>query len=190
LRRVEDSHVEGAMMVNGFVVAAGLLISVFAWSGATKVRHPLPPALAMARFGVVRGIHPGLGRSVGLLEVLIAALLLLFPTGPAPLVMAVGLLALFEFLIIRTLRSSDRFPCACFGGDDEVLSAWTAVRTGALLTVAAVATAVATLVSIPSVSLATSVEGVVIGALGLCIASLLSDLRRVRPFSVRLGSDV
>jgi len=172
------------------VVSAGLLVAVLAVSGAVKVRHPLPPALAMARFGVVRGIHPGLGRSLGLAELAIAGSVYLFPARPEPLVLVVGLLAVFEFLIIRTLRTGGRFPCACFGDESEVLSAWTAMRTGALLLVAVVATGVAALEDIPSISAGRSTEGVVVGALGLCVAALFSGLSRLRPFSVRVQSDV
>jgi hypothetical protein len=115
------------------------LAGVFAYAGVTKLRRPWPSALALVDFGLMTRARRDAGRAVGLAEAATAVLLVM----PAPVSLlgaaaAVGLLGTFTVLLARSLRRGERFPCSCFGQDDDDLSPATLLRTSALLGLALV----------------------------------------------------
>jgi hypothetical protein len=164
---------------------SGLLAAVFATSGALKVRHPFPSALALRRFGLVRRLRPRLGRALGAAELALAAALIFSPRPQVPLLLAAILLLAFVVLIGRALLRGERFACGCFGEGAETISWTTAGRTASLLGAAALAlgAALTTGVEIP---LEIRVQGASLGVLALGAVALGLELRRTRPFSTRL----
>ena len=113
-------------------VGAWVLALIFLWSGATKLRRPRLAAMAMVDFGVVRRPVTGLGLALGLVEVGLGLVLLTgLLAGPA-LGVATLLLGLFTVLLARSLAAGAEFPCQCFGGEDDAISARTLARTGGL----------------------------------------------------------
>ncbi len=63
---------------------AGFVAAVLLWSGVVKIRRPVPAALAMTRFGLVREVHRRAGSALGLAEAGLGIALLVWPRSPAP----------------------------------------------------------------------------------------------------------
>jgi hypothetical protein len=111
-------------------IAVWLLAAVFAISGIAKLHRPIPAAVAMMNFGVLRSIRPEAARALGVAEISVAATLSLdLYVG---LVVAAALLATFVALLVRALTQGRRFGCGCFSSVETPLSGWTLARTASL----------------------------------------------------------
>jgi signal transduction histidine kinase len=117
-------------------VAAWFLAGVFVWSGVTKVRRPALAAMALVDFGVARRVWPRLGLALGVTELALAATLAVVPRAGA--IVAVAILWAFTLVIARSLRTGERFPCACFGESADQLSGRTLARAALLAGLATV----------------------------------------------------
>lgn len=109
----------------GVRIALWFLAGVFVLSGVAKLRRPEEVARAMVSFRLVQSMRPWLGFALGVVELAIAAMLIVTPFVGASL--ATGLLWLFVILIARSLRAGGRFRCSCFW-ETAPLSRWTLVR--------------------------------------------------------------
>ena len=116
----------------GFEIATWFLALVFLWSGVVKLARPAPAAVAIARFRVLRNPRSLHGSLLGAFETALAVALVAGQAMPVVLGLTAALLAAFAALIARSLAAGERFPCMCFGQQDEGLSAWTLLRTAAL----------------------------------------------------------
>jgi uncharacterized membrane protein YphA (DoxX/SURF4 family) len=120
-------------------VAPVALAVVFAWAGGAKfadlqgtqegfralgLSQPEPRAIQVATF-----------------EIVTAVLLIVAPIGGA--LVALALLAVFTFTLVRLLRSGVTAPCRCFGGVRTRPIAWTDLARNAVLAALAVVTLVA-----------------------------------------------
>jgi Methylamine utilisation protein MauE len=161
-------------------VAAGLLVVVFAWSGATKIARPFGAAVALTRFRLARHVRPDAARAIGLGELALAVALLLDPAGIGSLVAAAVVLAAFSAVVARAVRAGETFPCACFGNEQRPLSTATIVRNLGLLAVAGAGLAAA-VVGVRTTA-ADRAYGFVFGALLVCGVLLLDRLVATRPF--------
>lgn len=124
-------------------VMTWLLALVFGWSGAIKLRHPIPTALAMADFGVVRRPTRTHGLALGSWEFALGCLMAVgAATGGVSRTIAFGiavpLLYAFVGLIAHSLIEGNAFPCYCFGDSESRLSVLGLLRT---ITLAGLATA-------------------------------------------------
>jgi hypothetical protein len=162
---------------------SGALAATLALSGWTKVRRPLPAALAMVRFGLSRRVESRRGVAAGLIELAIAAALLasLSPVGPGA---AATLGCLFIIITARALARGERFVCACFGGREQ-LSYRTLLRAG-LLFASAVCVFALSLTNEGSIALGGRVVALSSGVLAFLAATLLLALAAVRPFAMRM----
>lgn len=164
---------------------AWALAAVFAVAAVAKAVRPAATAGDLARLGVP------LARPVALLlpaaEGALAVGLVLAPrTGGLA---ALGLLAVFQVVLVRAVRSGRTGRCACFGaaGDDEV-SGRTLVRNG-LLAVAAAVSVAATEPSVPGLAAVVTVSCAwLVGALVLALVRLRHHLGVV--WSVALPGSV
>lgn len=166
----------------GAGIASWILVVVFSVSGASKIRRPLPAAVAMADFGVVRTVRESLGVALGVAETFVAAGLASGVARSAALAVAAALLVIFVFLIARSLAAGERFSCACFGGSTAPLSWLTLLRTASLSVMAVGAAAVAgdaAAVSVDESLLHATAAAAVVGtvALGSEVRTLLSENR-------------
>ena len=161
--------------------ARGLLTAVFVLSGTTKLVRPFGAALALTRFRLARRVRLPLGRGVGVIELALGLGILV---GPADfwLASAALTLLLFSFLIARALNRGERFECACFGARGEPLGIETLTRTLVLFLIAVIGTAAA-LGDSPGPSWTGRLAGLATGALILCQAFLIVELRRSQPFT-------
>jgi uncharacterized membrane protein YphA (DoxX/SURF4 family) len=154
---------------------------VFFWSGSTKVARPALPAAALVHFGLARRVRPGLGLSVGVLELLLAAGLI---AGFAPALAAAAVVLIgFVALLARQLIRHDQRPCYCFGTDEPV-TVQSLGRTAGLALVALVVLVHPT----PGVAPLSGIglTALVGGAAGIGAAVTLGALSR----SLRLASEV
>lgn len=113
-------------------VVSDLLVLVFLWSGATKMRRPWLAALAIKDFGVTDRIRPRFGLALGFLELSLAGLLAFEVSTRYTSVLMAVVLWLFSWLIVRSLRSGMRFECFCFGESGSELSGFTLARAAGL----------------------------------------------------------
>jgi len=116
----------------GYGIAIWVLAIIFVWSGLAKVRRPALAAMAMNDFGILRQIRPGLGRALGVVELLLALTLITGTLLVVVMPVTAGLLWFFVLLIARSLWLGKDFSCFCFGDADSRLSRVTLVRTTAL----------------------------------------------------------
>ena len=116
----------------GYGIAIWVLAIIFVWSGLAKLRRPAQAAMAMKDFGILRGVRPRLGGSLGAVELLLALSLITGTLLVVILPVTAGLLWFFVLLIARSLWSGKDFSCFCFGDADSRLSRLTLVRTTAL----------------------------------------------------------
>lgn len=144
-------------------IAVWVLAFVFAISGTSKIRRPLPAAVALVDFGVARSVRQWRGSTLGVAETALAVWLASGFARPVALFAALLLLATFVFLISRALVRGETFECACFGESTSTLSAATLVRSGLLLTLTAA--------SVSGAGAATSIQGSLLEA--VAAASLL-----------------
>ncbi|MER7007499.1 MauE/DoxX family redox-associated membrane protein [Dactylosporangium sp. NPDC000555] len=100
----------------------GILAAMFVASGAPKLRRPFASALAILRFGVLRGIRPWAGRALGGVEVLVGVAVAVLPNPFWPAVAALLLLSVFTGLVVAALARDRSFDCACFGGGEQISS--------------------------------------------------------------------
>jgi uncharacterized membrane protein YphA (DoxX/SURF4 family) len=121
----------------GYAVASWLLALVFLWSGIAKLRRPQLTSLALFDFHVVRRPRTWQGAVAGLVEVSLGCALIVGGAMPIVLGLALALLLAFSLMVARSLIADERFPCACFGGEDE-LSSLTVARTCALAVLAGI----------------------------------------------------
>jgi len=128
--------------VEGLSAIVLLLVVIFTWSAAVKLRNPARAGRAMVDFGIAGGVRPLAGAGLGLFEAgLMAALvagLLWQPELLSPVAWAAtAALAGFAILIARSLARGERFACFCFGDSDAGISWATLARTLALAALAA-----------------------------------------------------
>jgi hypothetical protein len=169
-------------------VPSGILAYIFGTSGLSKLRNPLRASIAIARFGLRRRIRPASGRALGLLELLLAAGLVVVPM--LPLVSSGALLLLLTFcaLQIRALARGRSFDCGCFDRPDPIT--WMTLTRTALMATVALGAIVASSLYPPSSSLSAGhAIGVTMGLLGASMISLLSSTRAERLFSYSLTLD-
>lgn len=134
-----DSLLDGISAAIGFVrngsgygVGVWVLAIVLAWSGVPKLRRPTRAAVAISDFGFVSEPKAWQGLALGGVELALAAALV---TGAIPslsLGMTAALLVFFAVVIGRSLLAGKEFPCFCFGGEEDEISALGALRAGAL----------------------------------------------------------
>jgi hypothetical protein len=122
----------------GYQVGTLLLALVFLWSGLVKIRRPRLAALALVDFRLIGRPRPWQGATLGVFEVGLAVGLAVGRAMPVILGVATFALTAFALAILRSLVARDKFPCFCFGGDEESLSKLSFARTLALLTLAVV----------------------------------------------------
>ena len=91
--------------------SAVLLAGVFAWAGASKLRHRDRTTRTFAAFGLPA--PDVLGTAVPVLELLLAVGLLVVPAVAA--YVALGLLAAFTTFLVRAVRAGVDVGCGCFG---------------------------------------------------------------------------
>lgn len=123
---------------------SGIAVGVVAWTvalvlagaGLAKLRSPQRFARALADFGVVRRPSITAASAVALAEIAVAAGLVAPATLAVAAPVAVVMFAAFVFLVARSLARGERFPCGCFGGEEE-LSRRTLLRTAVLAVTAA-----------------------------------------------------
>ncbi len=121
---------------HGHDVVSLFLAGVLAWSGVAKLHRPLPAALAIADFGLVKRPRRLQGVALGLFELGLAVAVAADPTSELVLAMLSLTLLAFTALIARALSRSESFACFCFGGDDELSRATLARNLGLLALVA------------------------------------------------------
>ena len=136
---VLSSVLDAATGTTPGLVAQWALVAIFLTSGVGKLRRPGHAAVAISNFGLTRSIRRSYGSALGMFELALAVCLAItaFPAAPSSaraLVLAAtaALLALFAFLIARSVRRGDRFPCACFGDGSEEISRRSLARTLAI----------------------------------------------------------
>ena len=114
--------------------SALVLAGVFAWAGAVKLSDPV----ATRRSFVGLGLPPSFAVAVPVVEVLLAAGLVLAPGWAA--IAALALLAAFTTVLAGALRDGAEVGCGCFGSSRrEPVSSVEMVRNGVLAVAAAVA---------------------------------------------------
>jgi peroxiredoxin len=155
-----------------------LLAAVFVVSGVAKLRDPSGAATASANLGVPRRASVAVARTVTVLELLVAVLLLTpaFLLGAA---LALALLLVFTVGVLLTLRRGEHPDCHCFGTMHTSPVGWRTVARNVALTAVGVVIVVgaerwpASEASHDLASLgAASVLGIVV-AVGLTVAVVL-----------------
>lgn len=112
-------------------VVAWALALVLAGAGLAKLRRPQRFARALADFGVVGRPSVPAALAVAFAEIALAACLVVPATAAAAAPCGAAMFAAFVFLVSRSLARGERFPCGCFGGEEE-LSRRTLLRAAAL----------------------------------------------------------
>jgi hypothetical protein len=119
-----------------YAVISFVIAGVFLWSGISKLRQPALTSMAMVDFGLLRVPRPLAGVVAGAFELTVAGGLCLALAFPAlqtyAVLLAVGTLWVFVFLLARALHGGRHFACRCFGDTESEISAATLIRTLAL----------------------------------------------------------
>lgn len=127
---------------SGLSLAARLVLAgVFGIAGLTKLRDPSAAASAMMHFRIVRKHRGWSARALGVLELGIAAALVIGQGSAVPAFAAALLLGAFATLIASALRRGESFPCSCLSTHEDHIDARTLERTIVLLMVAIAAAA-------------------------------------------------
>jgi len=105
------------------------LAVVFAWAGGAKFADLKGTQEGFAALGLSQPEPRAI--QVAAFEIATAVLLIVAPIGGA--LVALVLLAVFTFLLVRLLRSGSTAPCRCFGGIRSHPIAWTDVARNAAL---------------------------------------------------------
>ena len=120
-------------------LAAAILAAVLLWAAMAKLGARSETADDFAALGLRRSKL--LAVAVPVLELVIAAVLLIAPKWGGPV--AVALLVVFTTIIARVLRNPDHFgevSCACFGGSSQKPLSWRQLaRNSGLLVLAVLA---------------------------------------------------
>jgi len=125
-----------------FVIGMRLaLAGVFLVAGVHKLRRPRETAASMANFRLGRLATTRLAVVLGLVEVGLAAGLVVPATARPAAAGCVLLSAAFVFLTARAYRAGERFACNCLSSSAEPIDALTVSRAVAVLAVAAGAAA-------------------------------------------------
>lgn len=133
------STVRDLLSASGLSTAAlYLIVGVFLIAAGYKLLHPVPIAVALVNFGVVRRVIPRLGYCIGFLELGLAVGLLSGKMRPMFALVSAGTLIGYTALLGRAVRSGDSFACSCFSASSEPIDNMTVTRT-ALLAVGALA---------------------------------------------------
>jgi uncharacterized membrane protein YphA (DoxX/SURF4 family) len=180
-------HLGGLSLILAFIVR-GAIGTIFLLSGSSKLRDPFPTSLAIKRFGVTGEIRPRLGAVVAVVEIGLGACLFVVSWRAVPAALSAGLLAVFCFLIARSLARGERFSCGCFGSQSEVLSAVTLIRAVLMLGLVVIALAIE-LGGPGDLTIIERWDGIIAGSLAVAALLLLDGLRSTRPFSYRLEGD-
>jgi hypothetical protein len=169
------------------VLAASAVCAVtLGTSAVAKLRAPGRASVALVRFGLARRARRSAGRALGGLEAALAIALIAFPASAVPLALAALLFAAFAVLIGRALGRGQRFDCGCFG-ESEALGAGTLVRALTLLAIALTGFALVVAdAGLAAPSVGDRIVALVLGGLLVTLASLVSTLRRTRPFDPAL----
>jgi len=168
-----------------FSAGAWALALVFLASAVPKLRKPELAAMAMVDFGVITKPRPIAGTALGAGEVALALALSLAACGGStvirvvPVALAAGALWVFSVLILRSLRSSDRFECFCFGEGGEISGA-TLARTSAMAVVASVFAVAAPSVPSGVPGAEAALLSLIVAASVLGVTALLSTLPTIR----------
>lgn len=115
------------------------LAVVFAWAGGAKFADLKGTQEGFAALGLSQPEPRAI--QVAAFEIATAVLLIVAPIGGA--MVALVLLTVFTFLIVRLLRGGTTAPCRCFGGIRSHPLAWTDVARNVALGALAVITLVA-----------------------------------------------
>jgi hypothetical protein len=130
---------------SGVGVVRWILVATFLWSGVAKVLQPEPAGQAARHFGVNVGSTLALGYALGFAELFIGLALAAAVNTIPSIAKAVGacatlLLASFAAGLTAQLARGRRFPCYCFGNENDEISSTTLARTLFLTLLAAFAT--------------------------------------------------
>ena len=124
-----------------FVVGIRLAVAgVFLLAGVHKLRRAQETAASIANFRLGRLATVRAAVLLGLVELGLAAGLVIPGTARAAGVGCVAMSAVFVFLTARAYRSGERFVCNCLSSSADPIDVVTVARAAALLIGAAVAT--------------------------------------------------
>jgi peroxiredoxin/uncharacterized membrane protein YphA (DoxX/SURF4 family) len=162
--------------VGGFGLALrALLVAVFALSGTAKLRRLDLSRQAAQDLGVPASLAPAAGVVLPVVELAVAALLVLPASARAGAGLAAGLLTAFCVVIAANLARGRRPNCNCFGvASRDPIGATTLLRNGALLVAAATVWA-ADGASLPGPTLSgiETNQAILAGVLGVLVAAVL-----------------
>ncbi len=152
-------------------VAAMVLALVLGWAGLVKLRSTTTTAATFEGLGLAA--PRALARAVPLVELALAAGLVVAPSWAAP--PALALVVAFSVVLARAVRAGATVGCGCFGSARHDPVSWVELVRNGFLATAAVAALWAPGPSVPSV------EAVVAGstaALTAAVVVALADLGR------------
>jgi methylamine dehydrogenase accessory protein MauD len=111
------------------LIARLALAAVFALAALTKLGRRTETESTLEAFGFPVRLRPPVATALPVVELAIAAALLLAASAPYAAVAALLLLAAFSVAVARTLARGEEVDCNCFGslGEDRV-SRWTLLR--------------------------------------------------------------
>jgi hypothetical protein len=169
------------------LVTSGFLAATFGLSGGIKVRHPIAAAIAISKFGLLRRVRRAAGTTLGILELILALGLSLFPR--LSIIQAIASIALITFtlLLARAVFGGQQFACACFGESSSTISMKTVARTAGLAGLAVMAFCISA-TDPPAIGAAAQVQGLTAGIIVLLALLTSITLYQTRPFSTRLDA--
>ncbi|MFN8034335.1 MAG: MauE/DoxX family redox-associated membrane protein [Acidimicrobiia bacterium] len=127
--------------MSSVALAARLVTAVvLAVAALAKLRDRSLLSGEMRAFGVPARVATGAGVGLVLVELAVAAALVLAPGSAGPAWAAVVLLGVFTAAIVVNLARGHRAPCPCFGAGAAPISPRTVLRNGWLLAVAVLGT--------------------------------------------------
>ena len=119
---------------------AWLLAVVLFFAGVTKAVRPWRFALTLTDFRIMRRPSRNAALAVAAIELGVALLIAIPATRIYAVVPATALFLAFTVLLSAAVIRGDRFPCGCFGSEDEEISLRSLLRTISLLGCSAVLT--------------------------------------------------
>jgi hypothetical protein len=120
-----------------FAVAA-----TFAIAGLGKLAAADEFAESLVRFRITRTPHAWAARTVAVFELTVAVALWVPASRAGAAAVASAAFGVFAWLIGRSLRAGDRFPCNCFGSNTREIDTFALIRALVLAAVSAALLAV------------------------------------------------
>jgi hypothetical protein len=109
------------------LVLAKALGLVLLYTGLSKIRRPMPAAIALTNFSVTRGVKRPAGLLLGLVEALVGASLILSLDAVAPFA-AMIMFVLFTGALAKAWANHAEFSCSCFGRGEGVINGLAVTR--------------------------------------------------------------